>query len=97
VIAALPDDHDRFFTAGIWPESAAPLILLTGRPSLAFGGFEGTDPILTTAQLDAMTRAGTVHEFLVGRETTQLELIGWITRSCRRGRLTGLGLLFRCG
>src|SRR5579883_3182998 len=97
VVAALPDDHDRFFTAGIWPESAAPLILLTGRPSLAFGGFEGTDPILTVAQLEAMTRAGTVHEFLIGRETTQLDLINWITRTCRRGRLTGLGLLFRCG
>jgi 4-amino-4-deoxy-L-arabinose transferase-like glycosyltransferase len=96
VVQALPNDHDPFFTGGIWPESAAPLILLTGRPALAFGGFEGTDPILTTAQLAALTSAGTVHEFLIGRETTQLDLIGWIVSHCRRGRLTGLGLLYAC-
>jgi 4-amino-4-deoxy-L-arabinose transferase-like glycosyltransferase len=46
--------------------SAAPIILATGKPVLPLGGFLGSEPILTTDQLAARVRAGQVRFFLLG-------------------------------
>jgi len=44
--------------------NAESLILATGKPVMAMGGFTGSDPILTTSKLAALTRAGQVKCFL---------------------------------
>jgi len=44
---------------------AAPLILGTGAPVMAVGGYSGTDPILTPNALATLVRAGEVRFFLL--------------------------------
>src|SRR5204863_9834004 len=46
--------------------SAAPIILATGKPVLPLGGFLGSEPILTADDLAAKVRAGQVRFFLLG-------------------------------
>ncbi len=43
--------------------SAASYIIQTGRPIMALGGFSGSDPILTLAQLQALVKNNTVRYF----------------------------------
>jgi 4-amino-4-deoxy-L-arabinose transferase-like glycosyltransferase len=45
--------------------TAAPIIIQTGKPVMALGGFSGADQILTTSQLTALVAQGTVHYFLI--------------------------------
>ncbi|HLY66542.1 MAG TPA: hypothetical protein VKU60_13490, partial [Chloroflexota bacterium] len=45
--------------------AAAPIILATGQPVMALGGFIGRDPILSPDQLAAEVDAGTIRYFLV--------------------------------
>ena len=45
--------------------SAAPIIIATGKPVMAMGGFIGSDPILNQQQLENLVKAGTVHFFLL--------------------------------
>jgi 4-amino-4-deoxy-L-arabinose transferase-like glycosyltransferase len=46
--------------------TASPYIIVTGKPVMALGGFSGSDPILTVAQLQALVTNGTVRYFLLG-------------------------------
>jgi 4-amino-4-deoxy-L-arabinose transferase-like glycosyltransferase len=46
--------------------TASPYIIATGKPVMALGGFSGSDPILTVAQLQALVADGTVRYFLLG-------------------------------
>lgn len=46
--------------------SAAPLILATGQPVMAMGGFSGSDPAPTTAQLQALVASGDLRFVLGG-------------------------------
>jgi 4-amino-4-deoxy-L-arabinose transferase-like glycosyltransferase len=46
--------------------TADSIILATNRPVMALGGFGGSDPILTTSQLAALVKSGTVRFFLLG-------------------------------
>ncbi|HVU66419.1 MAG TPA: glycosyltransferase family 39 protein [Ktedonobacteraceae bacterium] len=45
---------------------ADSLILATNQPVMALGGFSGSDPILTTDELAALVKQGTVRFFLLG-------------------------------
>ena len=45
--------------------NASSLIIATGKPVMALGGFSGSDKILTTQQLDALVKQGTVRYFLL--------------------------------
>jgi 4-amino-4-deoxy-L-arabinose transferase-like glycosyltransferase len=45
--------------------TAEPYIIATGKPVMALGGFTGSDPILTTAQLAKLAREGKVKYFLL--------------------------------
>ncbi len=45
---------------------ADAIILATNKPVMALGGFSGSDPILTTSQLQALIANGTVRFFLLG-------------------------------
>jgi 4-amino-4-deoxy-L-arabinose transferase-like glycosyltransferase len=42
-------------------QSAAPIILATGQPVMAIGGFTGSDPILTTTQFAVLVAKGQVR------------------------------------
>ena len=56
----------RWVAATVGSNSAAGVQIATGRPVMAIGGFNGSDPTPTLAQFQALVRAGTVHYFLAG-------------------------------
>lgn len=43
--------------------TAAPYIIKTGKPVMAIGGFNGTDPILKPEQLEDFVKEGKIHYF----------------------------------
>jgi 4-amino-4-deoxy-L-arabinose transferase-like glycosyltransferase len=70
--------------------TASPYIIATGKPVMALGGFSGSDPILTAAQLQALVANGTVRYFLLGGGGGGFgggpggasTATSWITNSC---------------
>ena len=70
---------------------AAPLIIDTGKPVMALGGFSGSDPILTTAQFAALVKAGTVRYVMLGGMGGgqggpgggSSSISTWVTSSCK--------------
>jgi 4-amino-4-deoxy-L-arabinose transferase-like glycosyltransferase len=66
--------------------SAAPYIIQTGKPVMSLGGFSGSDPILTTAQLQALIKNNTVRYFLIGGQGGgpggDNSLSTWVQTSC---------------
>jgi 4-amino-4-deoxy-L-arabinose transferase-like glycosyltransferase len=56
----------KYLVATSSSNSADAIILETNKPVMALGGFSGSDPILTTAQLQALIKNGTVRYFLLG-------------------------------
>ncbi|WP_026973681.1 ArnT family glycosyltransferase [Alicyclobacillus contaminans] len=69
--------------------TAAPIIIETGLPVMAMGGFSGSDPALTVSELEALTKAGKLKYFLVegmrmpGR-TGQSAVMQWIQQHCKQ-------------
>ena len=55
--------------AAIGANSAAGLQLGSGKPVIAIGGFNGTDPAPTLAQFEAWVSAGKIHYFVGGGGT----------------------------
>ena len=84
--------NTKFLLAVQNANTAAPIILDTGRPVMALGGFLGSDPILTPATLATLVSNGTVRFFLLGAgrgfggfgggggSTTSLE--SWVDNQC---------------
>lgn len=64
--------HTPYLLATLKATTAASLILETGQPVLALGGYEGNDPILATPRLSELIANGTVRFFLLpdGLETS---------------------------
>ena len=70
--------------------TASPYIIATGKPVMALGGFSGSDPILTVAQLQALVANGTVRYFLLGGggggfgggPGGSSSATSWVTNSC---------------
>jgi 4-amino-4-deoxy-L-arabinose transferase-like glycosyltransferase len=93
----------RFLVATADATSAAPLILDTGEPVMAIGGFSGSDPILTAKQLAAMVKAGEVRYFLVHEQLAQRAWVSaqrsgpmsWVVGHCIP--VTGAALPFATG
>ncbi len=56
----------KYLVATVSANQAAPIILATGKPVMALGGFTGSDPILTVAQLQTLVREGQIRYFLLG-------------------------------
>ncbi len=74
----------RFLVATTSAQIAAPIILVTGEPVMALGGFSGGDRILTTEQLAARIANGEVRFFLLSPEWGQQpELSRWIRNNCK--------------
>ena len=57
---------ERFFLATLSSRLAAPIIVRTGWPVMAMGGFMGTDPILTPEKLDQMVKDKQIRFVLLG-------------------------------
>jgi hypothetical protein len=68
LVAALKKNANSFtwVAAATGSNSAAGIQLATGRPVMAIGGFNGTDPAPTLAQFEAYVRAGKIHYYIGG-------------------------------
>ena len=58
------DARYTWVAATVGANSAAGYQLSTGRPVMAIGGFNGTDPSPTLAQFEAWVAAGRIHYFI---------------------------------
>jgi 4-amino-4-deoxy-L-arabinose transferase-like glycosyltransferase len=56
---------EKFLAATLNANSAAPIILATGEPVMALGGFSGSDNILSAEELAAKVEQGEVRFFLL--------------------------------
>ena len=84
----------EYLVATLNAGTAAPLILETGEPVMALGGFSGSDPILSPDQLAATVEQGDVRFFLLPRVPPggpgqppppvggQGDLIEWVNGNC---------------
>jgi 4-amino-4-deoxy-L-arabinose transferase-like glycosyltransferase len=69
----------RFLVAAPNTNLVAPLIIQTGLPALAFGGYIGTDPILSVDAFAEMVERGEVrYVLLFGGRTRQSDFIRWV-------------------
>jgi len=62
---------ETYLAATLNAQSAAPLILATGEPVMALGGFSGGDPILSVGDLSELVSDGAVRFFLVSSQGGQ--------------------------
>ena len=78
--------NTKYLVAVVSSNEADAIILATNQPVMALGGFSGSDPILTTSQLAALVKSGTVRYFLLngtgggGPGGGQSALTTWITQ-----------------
>ncbi len=73
----------QFLVATINANTAAPIILATGEPVMALGGFTGSDPILTADELALLVADNTVRYFwLNAQPNQQAELTRWVAENC---------------
>jgi 4-amino-4-deoxy-L-arabinose transferase-like glycosyltransferase len=56
----------KYLVAVSGSQASAPIILATGQPVITMGGFNGSDPAPTLAQLQALVSSGQVHYILLG-------------------------------
>jgi 4-amino-4-deoxy-L-arabinose transferase-like glycosyltransferase len=74
---------------------ADAIILATNKPVMTLGGFSGSDPILTTNQLAALAKNGTIRFFLLnaggfgGGGQGQSSLTTWIQQHCKVVTVSG--------
>ncbi len=59
----------EYLVAVTGSQTAAPIILSTGKPVIAMGGFNGGDPAPTLAQFKTLVATGKVHYVVVGGVT----------------------------
>ena len=88
LLAFLRANHhgERFLLVTLNSRLAAPVIIETGLPVMAIGGFMGADPILTPEQFAALAATGAVRFVLLGGdfarraggEPPQRPIVDWI-------------------
>ncbi len=73
----------RFLLATPTALLAAPIIIRTGQPVMAMGGFSGRDPILTVEALAKIARRGEVRYVLVGGQSRPgvSALVSWVRQN----------------
>lgn len=57
---------EKYLVATTSSQTATPIILATGSPVIAWGGFKGSDTALTTTQLEAMVTNGELKYVILG-------------------------------
>lgn len=75
----------RFILAVPSAGSAEQMIIDTGAPVMAMGGFSGSDPILSTKTLSQLVKAGEVRYFQVsgGGMGGSSQITSWIESKCK--------------
>ena len=76
---------ETYLAATLNANTAAPIILATGEPVMAMGGFSGGDRILTVDELAGLVSDGTVRFFLLSPDlhgNRQNDLTRWVTVQC---------------
>jgi 4-amino-4-deoxy-L-arabinose transferase-like glycosyltransferase len=73
----------KYLVATASSNSADSIILSTNKPVMALGGFSGSDPVLTTSQLQTLIKQNQVHYFLVSSGNSgpgggQSTLTAWV-------------------
>jgi hypothetical protein len=67
-------------------QSASSIILRTGQPVIAMGGFTGSDPAMTVTKLQGYVRTGKLHYVLTGGGGPggggNSSVTSWITKNC---------------
>jgi 4-amino-4-deoxy-L-arabinose transferase-like glycosyltransferase len=75
---------EKYLVAAPNANTAAPIIITTGEPVMAMGGFSGSDRILSVDQLAQLVADGEVRFFMAstgGRGSA--DLTNWITTQCQ--------------
>jgi hypothetical protein len=91
LVALLTQDADRYtwVAAAVGSNSAAGVQLATGRPVMAIGGFNGSDPAPTLEQFQQLVAEGRIHWFLgggrmgrsMGGSDTAQQISEWVAQS----------------
>ena len=91
LVALLTQDADRYtwVAAAVGSNSAAGVQLATGRPVMAIGGFNGSDPAPTLEQFQQLVAEGKIHWFLgggrmgrsMGGSDTAQQISEWVAQS----------------
>ena len=69
----------RFIVAAPSTQLVAPLIIRTGLPALAFGGYTGADPIFPVDTFAEMAARGDIrYVLLLGGRGRQSDLMRWV-------------------
>jgi 4-amino-4-deoxy-L-arabinose transferase-like glycosyltransferase len=87
LVAYLQANHqdETFILATLNAREASPIILATGEPVMALGGFTGGDRILTLPQFIDHVKTGDVRYVLLSRNTgAQRQLAAWVARNAVR-------------
>ncbi len=77
-------DPNSYLLATVNARSAAPYILETGRPVLAFGGFSGSDQVIDAVGVVEMVSNGELRYILYSDKITNShrDIAAWVTESC---------------
>jgi 4-amino-4-deoxy-L-arabinose transferase-like glycosyltransferase len=87
-LLAYPQAHQgtaTYLVASADRDIARNAILHTNEPVIAFGGFHGNDPVLSTARLASLVNDGAVRFFLLEESSRKRNTAAqWIIKNCQR-------------
>jgi 4-amino-4-deoxy-L-arabinose transferase-like glycosyltransferase len=91
--------ESKFLVATANANAAAPIVLETGKPVMALGGFLGSDPILSAQEFASLVQAGEMRFVMAsgrgfGGFGATSSVMGWVQQNC--AQVEG-GQLYDCG
>jgi 4-amino-4-deoxy-L-arabinose transferase-like glycosyltransferase len=103
VVSALKANSSKYtwVAAAVGSNSAAGFQLATGKPVMAIGGFNGSDPSPTLAQFKAYVAAGKIHYFIAsgggfgnsaGGSNSSSEIASWVASNFTSTTVGGVTL-----
>lgn len=75
-------DGYKFLVAVNSDMTAAPLILDSNQPVISLGGFSGSDPVFTVAEIQQLVANHTVRYFMPSGGRGNNQVTQWITQQC---------------
>jgi 4-amino-4-deoxy-L-arabinose transferase-like glycosyltransferase len=76
----------EYLVAAIRSRIASPIILNTEEPVIAFGGFNGADPVFSNERFAGLVREGAVRYFVIEGRDREEKSVRWITDNCEQVR-----------
>jgi 4-amino-4-deoxy-L-arabinose transferase-like glycosyltransferase len=74
-------DPDSYLVATLNAREAASYILATSRPVLTFGGFKGSDDVISVEEFADMVENGEI-QYVLGLPTQKREITRWMVNHC---------------